>query len=198
MAKFWECCYCGERVSDLGQYAKLGGAKYAHIACQTEQIEAAFTRRRNQEAQEADEAAREAQRAREDAKAKMAQDAESAVRAELLGLRTKGKALWTPDERKQLVAAKMICVHCGCNLRPSGSDLDGVAPAGPSRMHCSPCYMAREYGEAQAAQGAAKSAEGIANVSQTLAGSAPAKPPEPSKPQSDQPVKDRFQLIEVE
>lgn len=38
MAKFWSCAICGKQVSELGPFAKLAGAKYAHIACWEQEV----------------------------------------------------------------------------------------------------------------------------------------------------------------
>lgn len=187
--KQWECVFCTEAVSERGAFAKLSGTRYAHLNCYAQESVEAAQRDKNAAAQEAAEQAQ----AVAAQKAATLASVDGAIRAELTTLRA--SSIWAPEDRKQLVAAKMICVHCGTNLNTGG--LPGVAPAGPARMHCSPCYVAREYGEQAAAQASAKSAAGIASVTATLAGTPPAPTPAPV---AQEPAKkqDRFQLIDLE
>lgn len=190
------CPLCGEQVSPLGSYVREAG-KLFHISCYLKpRIETAIAAR-DAERLEAEQDKRRAEQDREAAK-------REELQASLLKLKAKGKALWTRADRQKLVEAKLICVHCGERPPTIGN-------------HCSPCYTASQYGEAQAAAASAKSAQGISDVEKILAGPGPkAPPPAPlcSTPECNRtPVKgetkcdvckasekprDRFAVIEID
>lgn len=182
----WTCNICATTISSLGGFVKLSQNRYRHVLCHDTLVSeyAVVQHEANLKQSEAD-----VQRAYADREAA----AKEAAVKDLLALRTKGKDLWTREDRRRLVEAHMICVHCGLDL--AGPGHSGTQPSGSERKHCGPCYMARDFGEKTAAQGAAKSADGIAGVAATLAKAPP--PAAVNKPE-EKPVADRFNLIEME
>lgn len=189
-AKTWGCFYgCSGTVSEYGAYVKISANIYAHLPCHDAAVKSRAVEEWKEEQEEKKKQAEYARKVAESERLAKEQ-------AELEAIYSRGvkdpnsmQTKWLPDDRKKLVAAKWICVHCGKRINTSAS-----RASGPEQMHCHDCYMAREYGEKQAAAASTKSAAGIATVSQVLAGAAQA--PKPQEP--EQPKKDRFELLEIE
>lgn len=197
MAKTWKCVYCDELVTELGAHVKISSSKYAHKGCYDEV--AARDIIANYINEQREQAALKARKAEDDKR-----EAEAAKLADLLKIRSRGKDLWTADDRKKLAEASLICVHCGklIKTRAMPASLPGEAASGENQKHCRDCYYTSQYGEQQAAAAATKSQQGLDKVSSVLSGAgggtAPANPPADPAPKPAPEPKDRFGVIEID
>lgn len=194
MANSWTCNLCSAPVSALGAFVKLSQNRYRHVNCHDTLVSdyAVVEHEQKKGQEEADKLRVQKDREEEMKDAKI---------RDLIFVRSRGKERWTREDRAQLVEAHMICVHCGCDLSGAVKAFEGWSgrpPAGIERKHCGPCYMARDFGEKTAAQGAAKSADGIASVAAALAKVPAASPPGAVNKPEEKSSQDRFNLIEME
>jgi hypothetical protein len=162
----------------LGGFVREGGRLY-HLGCYLKpKLEAEYQRGRASIIEEENDKKRVA--------LDREQERQEQERAALMKLHAKGKALWTREDRAKLVEARIICVHCGDR------------PPRPGGKHCSPCYMASQYGETEMAQTAAKSAESVAKAAEVLKGVAVKEERPVEKKPEEKKVVDRFALLDLD
>lgn len=182
----WECTICHEMGSDFGSYVK-GSSKKMHLACYRDRLaQEAVEKYLRDQAEE--------KQLRERAESDRTKALEESQLQELQILRARSESLWTREDRRQLAAAKLICVHCGVPIGPGAKE----SRSGPEQKHCQKCYYAREYGEQKAAATAAKSQAGIDGAAAVLAGAQPQATTTKKPEAKDEPKTDRFSLLDLD